>query len=67
MKKLHDYLDYDSVIMILKNGETYRGCPIDVVYADESKSGEDEIDIKTVEGIYIGAVESDIQSIEIIT
>lgn len=64
MKRLHDYLDYAKVRVIAKNGEEYIGAPIAVVYADESASGEDELDIENSK--IISFAESEIESIEIL-
>ncbi len=65
MNRLHDYLDYHLVKIILKNGEQHIGTPIVVDYADESNSGEDEIVIENEIHI-IGFSESEIESIEIL-
>lgn len=64
MKRLHDYLDYDSVKVITKSGEEYIGVPVAVNYADETVSGEEEITIEN-EALW-GFTESEIDSIEII-
>lgn len=64
MKRLHDYLDCRSVKVILKNGDEYVGTPIAVIYADDSSSGEDELDIEN--GKIYGFAESEIESIEIL-
>lgn len=64
--RLHDYLDYDWIIMTSIDGEIYEGCPIDVDYADESGSGQDELDIRTEKGTYIGLPEGKIRSIVIV-
>ena len=64
MKRLHDYLDCNRVNVVLKNGDEYVGEPIAVIYADESVSGEDELDIEN-DRIY-GFVESKIDHIDIL-
>lgn len=64
MKRLHEYLDCAKVRVTTKNGEEYIGMPIAVIYADESASGEDELDIENSK--ITGFVESEIGSIEIL-
>jgi len=55
-------IDYDYVKIKLKDGDTITGCPICLEYADETDSGEDEIDIETEEGGIFGIKESEIES-----
>ena len=50
MKRLHDYLEYDLINVITTDGNIFEGVPVDVNYADESESGEDEIIIFVEDG-----------------
>ena len=64
MRRLHDYLDFDKIKVITKEGKEFIGVPIVVNYADETASGEEEL---TIEGDKLyGFVESEIESIEIL-
>ncbi len=65
MKRLHDYLDYNNVIVKTIEGRKCSGVPIVVDYADESCSGEDEITIENKNGLF-GFKESEIESIEVL-
>ena len=69
MKKLDEYLDYDKVKIILNDDKEYIGRPISVDYADETESGEDEIDLENPTGCdnkYVGFAQSEIKNIEVI-
>ncbi len=65
-KRLHDWLDYDRIKIVCINGKTFEGLPINVDYADESESGEDEICINTDDGRFIGIRKSRIKQIDIV-
>ena len=64
MKRLHDYLDFNKIRITTITGQKCTGVPLAVTYADESASGEDEIDIEN-DKIW-GFKESEIESIEIL-
>jgi len=66
MRKLHDYLDYYLIRAVCTDGVAFEGRPINVDYADENESGEDEIAIETESGRIIGLRESEIAYIEVI-
>lgn len=65
MRRLHDYLDYDWVKVYARDGMCVEGRPISVIYADESPSGEDELDVENRDGI-TGFAESEIEHVEIL-
>lgn len=52
--------------IICSDGDVLEGWPIYVEYADESDSGEDELDLEIRPGHIIGLRESEISHIEII-
>ncbi len=64
MTKLHDYLDFDKIRIVTKDGMEQTGVPIVVNYADETASGEDEITIEN-DRLY-GFRESEIKTVEIL-
>ena len=65
MKRLHDYLDYDIIRVKTKDGNSVTGRPISVLYADESPSGKDELNVENTEGI-AGFTEKEIENVEIV-
>jgi hypothetical protein len=65
MKKIHDYLDFDLIKVEKKDGAIVVGTPISVLYADESPSGKDELNIENAEGI-TGLTEKEIKSVEVL-
>ena len=66
MRRLHDYLDYYIIRAVCTDGTVFDGRPINVDYADENESGEDEIAIETDSGRIYGLKESEIARIEIV-
>ena len=65
--KLYDYLDYHKVRVICTNGEELEGRPINIFYADENESGEDELAVETGNPHrFIGFRESEIARIEVL-
>jgi len=66
MIKLHDYLDYFLIRAVCTEGVTFEGRPINVDYADENESGEDEIANETLSSGIVGLKESEIAQIEAI-
>ena len=66
--RLHDYLGCKWIRVNTVDGKSFEGYPVDVVYADESDSGEDEITLENREWNgpqFLGIEESDIDSIQI--
>lgn len=69
MKRLDEYLDYEKLRIITIDDKEYIGRPISVDYADETESGEDEIDLENPSGVdykFIGFRQSEIKDIEIV-
>ena len=67
--RLHDFLGCEWIRVNTLDGKAYEGFPVNVEYADESESGEDEITLESEEWdgpLFLGIQESDIESIEII-
>ena len=65
MKRLHDFLDYKKIRIVTKDGRDEEGFTVNVDYAEDNLSGEDEITIENREGLF-GFIESEIESIEIL-
>ena len=65
MKRLHDFLDYKKIRIVTKDGRVEEGFTVNVDYAEDNLSGEDEITIENREGLF-GFIESEIESIEIL-
>ena len=65
-KRLHDWLDYNRIKITCTDGDIFEGLPINVDYADETESGEDEICIETDKNNFVGIKESEIKQIDII-
>lgn len=66
MKRLYDYLNYYIIRVICTDGVAFESRPINVDYADENESGEDEIAIETRPGYIVGLRESEISHIEVV-
>ena len=66
MRKLHDYLDYKILRIVTDDGEVYEGFTVNVDYAEDNASGEDELVIETKDGRFIGFAESKIKSVDIV-
>ena len=64
MMKLDEYLDYKKIKINLTTKESFEGFTVNVDYAEDNQSGEDEIVIQQGESL-IGFKESEIESIEI--
>ena len=65
MMKLDEYLDYKKIKINLTTKESFEGFTVNVDYAEDNQSGEDEIVIQQGESL-IGFKESEIESIEIL-